>query len=174
MRTVLLWAALAAGSVGSPIWAESIPASDFAVAQWQGFGMTDTQGGRVQCYAATTGLMGEQVMFQPGSDNRFALILALAGVQVQTGQVLDVSIWTDVRDAIAVPATATDEMGLSIIFTDVAWAVEYLSDGQLMTVTGEEFQQTFPITSADLALETAQKCLATHASDMRGAATPTP
>lgn len=81
--------------------------------------MTDPAGGRVHCHAATKGMMGEQVMFQLVSDNRFALILPLVGVQFQEGQVIDVSIWTNVRDAIAVPATATDDAGLAVIFTDI-------------------------------------------------------
>lgn len=164
MRRFLWLAAVAATFAGSPTWAESIPGSEFQVGLWQGFGMTDEAGGRVHCYAATKGMMGEQVMFQLGSDNRFALVLTLVGVQFQKGQVIDVSIWTNVKDAIAVPATATDEAGLVVIFTDIPWAVEYLGDGQLLTVTGEEFQQNFSIASANLALEKAQECLAENAA----------
>lgn len=110
---------LATGCAGLPARAESIPGSEFQVALWQGFGMTDPAGGRVHCIAATKGMIGEQVMFQLGSDNRFALIVPLVGVQFQEGRVIDVSIWTNVKDAIALPAIATDDAGLSMIFTDI-------------------------------------------------------
>jgi hypothetical protein len=172
MRGFLAGAVLAAGCAGLPARAESIPGSEFQVALWQGFGLTDPAGGRVHCYAATKGMMGDQVMFQLGSDNRFALLLTLVGVQFQEGQVIDVSIWTNVKDAIAVPATATDEAGLAVIFTDIPWAVDYLSDGQFLTVTGEGFQQNFSIASANLALEKAQECLAVNAAPERSGAAP--
>jgi hypothetical protein len=172
VRKIVWWAAVAAAGAGSPLRAEAIPGSEFTVALWQGFGMTDKKGGRVHCYAATKGMQGEGVMFQLGSDNRFALILTLVDVQFQTGQVLDVSIWTNVKDAIAVPATATDETGLAVIFTDSPWAVDYLSDGQLLTVTGEGFHQTLSIASANLALEKAQECLADHAAPEQSGAAP--
>lgn len=155
-----------------PARAESIPGSEFHVALWQGFGMTDPAGGPVHCHAATKGMMGEQVMFQLGPDNRFALVLTLVGVQFREGRVTDVSIWTKLRDAIAAPATATDDAGLAVIFTDIPWAGDYLSDGQLLTVTGEGFQQNFSIASANLALEGARECLAISAAPEGSGAAP--
>jgi hypothetical protein len=78
--------------------------------------------------------------------------------------VVDVSIWTNVEDAIAVPATAADEAALIVAFTDVGWAADYLRDSQLLTVTGELFQHSFSIVSAGQALDKAQACLDTYAA----------
>lgn len=170
MRGTFCVALLAAGLTGTaPAQAEAISGSEFQVGIWQGFALAPDQNGTVHCMVFLRGAFGDEVTFSLGADNRFLLAMTLPvdSIQrapLQKGEVVDVSIWTNVEDAIAVPATAADETALIVAFTDVGWAVDYLRDSQLLTVTGEFFQHSFSIASAGQALDKAQACLATYAA----------
>ena len=177
MRGILSVALLTAALTGTaPAQAEAIPGSEFQVGIWQGFALAPDQNGTVHCMVALRGAFGDEVMFSLGADNRFLLALTLpvesfqqesaefGDTSLQRGDVVDVSIWTNVKDAIAVPATAADKTALIVAFTDVGWAVDYLRDSQLLTVTGEFFHHSFSIVSAGQALDKAQACLETYAA----------
>ena len=170
MRGTFCAALLAAGLTGTgPALGEAIPGSEFQVGVWQGFALEPDRNGTAHCMVFLKGAFGDEVMFSLGADNRFLLALTLPVESLQRaplrkGEVVDVSIWTNVKDAIAVPATAADETALIVAFTDIGWAVDYLRDSQLLTVTGEFFQHSFSIASAGQALDQAQACLATHAA----------
>lgn len=177
MRGTFRIALLAATLIGAgPAWSETIPGSEFQVGIWQGFAMAKDATGTVHCTVALRGAFGDQVMFTLGTDNRFLLALTLpvdsfqqgsaefGDTTFQRGDVVDVSIWTNVEDTIAVPATAADATALIVAFTDIGWAVDYLRDSQLLTVAGEFFQHSFSIVSAGQALDQAQACLARYAA----------
>lgn len=155
-----------AGAIAAlPVLAETIPGSEFAAGLWRGAGSPANDRGVVSCFTALDGVQGDQVMFNLGSDNRFLLALTLPQGTFRDGETLDVSIWTNVEPAIAVPATAANAATLLVAFTDIDWVARYLQDSQMLTVTGETFQHSFSIANANLALEAAKTCLADNAPD---------
>jgi hypothetical protein len=142
---------------------ERIEGSQFSAGIWRGFAMRNAADNSVTCHVSLRGAFEEQIDFILGSDNRFLILMALSEARLQKGQVYDVSIRTNVENAIAVPATAFDTKTLAVVFTDIEWAVSYLEGSQSLTVTGETFDQLFSIANANLALDAAKTCLATHA-----------
>ena len=142
---------------------EVIEGSHFSAGIWQGFAMRNAADNSGTCHVSLRGAFEEQIDFILGSDNRFLLLMALSEAQLQKGQVYDVSIRTNVENAIAVPATAFDAKTLAVVFTDIDWAVSFLEGSESLTVTGETFDQLFSIANANLALDAAKTCLATHA-----------
>jgi hypothetical protein len=153
-----------AGSQGTAT-NELIEGSQFSAGIWRGFAMRKASDNGVACHVSLRGAFEEQINFILGSDNRFLIVMALPEARLQKGQVYDVSVKTNVEAAIAVPATAFDAKTLAVVLTDIGWAVSYLQDSQALTVTGENFQQLFSIANANLALDAAKTCLATHAPD---------
>jgi hypothetical protein len=151
-----------AGST-APARNQAIEGSDFTAGIWRGFAMRKTSDNSVTCHVSLLGAFAEQIDFILGSDNRFLIVMTLPEGRFQKGQTYGVSIKTNVKDTIAVPATAFDAKTLAVVLTDIDWAVSYLESSQTLTVTGENFDQLFSIANANLALDAAKTCLATHA-----------
>ncbi|WP_309665024.1 hypothetical protein [Tabrizicola sp.] len=166
MQRYSVSAALVAASLlcATSASAEMIEGSAFYAGLWKGLGVRDAERNLVMCQVSLSGVQGERIDFSLWSNNRFAILMAPVGVQFQGGQQYDVSIWTNVETAIAVPAVAMGETILIVEFTDIDWAVDYLEDSQILTVTGEGFQQSFSIASANQALAGAKSCLEAYAA----------
>ncbi|HLQ20242.1 MAG TPA: hypothetical protein VK146_14810, partial [Tabrizicola sp.] len=129
-----------------------IEGSEFQAGIWRGFATRNSAQHSTACMVMLAGAFGEKITFILGSDNRFLVLMELPEPRLAKDQQYDVSMWTNVNDAIAVPATAFDTKTLAVVFTDIAWSVAYLESGQTLTVTGEGFNQVFSIANANLAL----------------------